>query len=78
MFEGRWRNMDTQHALSMVSQTPKVGDLINEFKRCGSQGDHFGRMLRAEDIRLARWDGQSEDGKRHAQQQPKGAEVFPF
>ena len=70
--------MDTQQALATVSDRPKVGDLINEFKRAGSQGDHFGRMTRAEDVRLARWDGQSEDGKKHAEDMPEGKEVFPF
>lgn len=70
--------MDTQQAIVEVTERPKVGDLINEFKRNGSQGDQFGRMLRAEDTRLARWDGQSEDGKKHAADQPDGDEVFPW
>jgi hypothetical protein len=70
--------MDTQQAIVQVSDRPKVGDLITEFKRNGSQGDQFGRMLRAEDTRLARWDGQSEDGKKHAADQPDGDEVFPW
>lgn len=70
--------MDTQAAIIEASDRPKVGDLIVEFRRNGSQGDQFGRMLRAEDVRLARWDGQSEDGKKHAAQQPDGDEVFPW
>jgi hypothetical protein len=70
--------MDTQQAIVQVSDRPKVGDLITEFKRNGSQGDQFGRMMRAEDTRLARWDGQSEDGKKHAADQPDGDEVFPW
>jgi hypothetical protein len=70
--------MDTQQAIVEVTDRPKVGDLILEFKRNGSQGDQFGRMLRAEDVRLARWDGQSEDGKKHAKDQPDGDEVFPW
>lgn len=71
--------MDTQETIVRVGDgSPKVGDLITEFKRNGSQGDQFGRMLRAEDTRLARWDGQSEDGKKHAKDQPDGDEVFPW
>jgi hypothetical protein len=70
--------MDTQSSLVQVTDRPKVGDLIIEFRRNGSQGDQFGRMLRAEDTRLARWDGQSEDGKKHAADQPDGDEVFPW
>jgi len=70
--------VDTQQAIVQVSDRPKVGDLITEFKRNGSQGDQFGRMMRAEDTRLARWDGQSEDGKKHAKDQPDGDEVFPW
>lgn len=70
--------MDTQQSIVQVSDRPKVGDLITEFKRNGSQGDQFGRMMRAEDTRLARWDGQSEDGKKHAKDQPDGADVFPW
>ena len=34
--------MDTQQAIVQVSDRPKVGDLINEFKRNGSQGDSRG------------------------------------
>lgn len=70
--------MDTQQAIVEVTDRPKVGDLIIEFKRNGSHGDQFGRMLRAEDTRLARWDGQSEDGKKHAAAEPDGRDVFPW
>jgi hypothetical protein len=69
---------DTQNTIVEISTAPKVGDLITEFKRNGSQGDQFGRMMRAEDVRLARWDGQSEDGKKHAKDLPDGEEVFPW
>lgn len=70
--------MDTQQTIVQVSDRPHVGDLIKEFQRNGSQGDQFGRMMRAEDVRLARWDGQSEDGKKHAVDQPDGEDVFPW
>lgn len=70
--------MDTQSAITEVSDRPKVGDLITEFKRNGSQSDQFGRMTRAEDVRLARWTGQSEDGKKHAAAEPDGNDVFPW
>lgn len=70
--------MDTQQAIVQVTERPKVGDLITEFRRNGSQGDQFGRMLRAEDVRLARWEGQSNDGKKHAHDLPDGKEVFPW
>lgn len=70
--------MDTQETIVHVSDRPRVGDLINEFKRNGSQGDQFGRMVRAEDTRLARWDGQSDDGKKHAEDLPEGETVFPW
>lgn len=70
--------MDTQEVIVKVSERPKVGALIEEFRRNGSQGDQFGRMLRAEDVRLARWEGQSNDGKKHAHDMPDGKEVFPW
>lgn len=69
---------DTQSSIVLVSDRPNVGDLINEFKRSGSHGDHFGRMRTAEDTRLARWDGQSPDGKKHAEALSEGDEPFPW
>lgn len=71
--------MDTQDALVHVGDgSPKVSELITEFKRNGSQGDSFGRMAMAEEVRLARWAGQSEDGKKHAANMPEGKDPFPW
>jgi hypothetical protein len=71
--------MDTQSTLSKVNpDSVQVGELIVEFKRCGAQGDHFGRIQSTEDTRLSRWVGQSEDGKKHAASMPDGKEVFPW
>ena len=70
--------MDNQTTLSNVSTELRVGELINEFKRCGSQGDHFGRVTAGEDVRLSRWVGQSDDGKKHAEDLPDGKEAFPW
>ena len=71
--------MDTQEILSKVGDgSPKVSELILEFKRNGSQGDAYGRMTNAEEVRLARWPGQSDDGKKHAANLAEGKEPFPW
>jgi hypothetical protein len=71
--------MDTQETLVKVGDgSPKVSELITEFKRNGSQGDSFGRMAMAEESRLNRWSGQSEDGKKHAANMPEGKDPFPW
>lgn len=70
--------MDAQSTLSKVSADPQIGELINEFKRCGGQGDHYSRFRSSEDVRLARWNGQSTDGKKHAEDLPDGKEAFPW
>ena len=72
-------NLDLQSTLSQVSEQPAVGHLVSEFKRCGTQGDHYGRLTRTEDVRLSRWDGQSDDGKKHAEALGgDNKEVFPW
>ena len=71
--------MDTQELLVTVGDgSPQVSRLITEFKRNGSQGDSFGRMAMAEETRLSKWAGQSDDGKKHAANMPEGKDPFPW
>ena len=72
--------MTTEHndALVFTSDRPNVSEIIKEFQSCGQQGDYFNRSTVAENTRFARWSGQSDDGKKHAENLDEGEEVFPF
>lgn len=65
-------------ALVTADDKPKVSALTEEFKRAGAQGDHCGRLRLSEDVRLAQWEGQSVDGKKHDELQPDGKPAFPW
>ena len=52
--------------------------LISEFRTAGMQGDFWQRMSTADDTRLARWDGQSDDGKKHDNMLEEGKPAFPW
>lgn len=52
--------------------------LLREFRAAGTSGDYWARQQSAEDTRLARWDGQSDDGKKWDKNLPEGQKAFPW
>lgn len=52
--------------------------LLSEFKNAGMGGDFWERQQIADDVRLARWDAQSDDGKKWDVNQPAGKKAFPW
>jgi hypothetical protein len=73
--------METDDAINEASDTPKVKELIEDYKRC-SPWDGYGwnRLTTNEEIRYAVWAGQTPDGKKNdvaLVAAGKGA-AFPF
>jgi len=64
--------------LVFASETPDIGYLIEEYQRSVQNGGNIANMNQNDDIRFARWAGQSEDGKKHSVDRPEGDPAFPF
>ena len=65
-------------SLAVADDAPRVGELNKEFQRCGTTGNYLHRVEGSEAIRLALWDGQSDDGLKHAENIAEGKNVFPW
>jgi hypothetical protein len=57
---------------------PDVGYLFQEFQRSLNHGSNTARVIDNDNIRFARWEGQSGDGKKHSDMRPDGDPAFPF
>ena len=64
--------------LVFASDTPDIGYLYMEFQRSTQNGGNTANIAENDDIRLARWAGQTHDGKKHSESLPDGEPAFPF
>ena len=64
--------------LAYHSRKPDIQFLLNEYQRSAFFGTMVSKMNYADDIRLARWPGQTDDGKKHSYARPNGDPAFPF
>jgi hypothetical protein len=64
--------------LAIASDTPQVGELLAEYNRSMINAAQGNLVTKFDDIRFARWDGQSEDGKKHSDVRPEGDPAWPF
>lgn len=64
--------------LVFASETPDIQELQSEFDRSLTNGGNISRINSNDDIRLARWEGQSDDGKKYSRNQRDGEGAFPF
>jgi hypothetical protein len=64
--------------LVFASDTPDIGYLYSEFQRSTQNGGNTANIAENDDIRLARWAGQTSDGKKHSESLPEGEPAFPF
>jgi len=64
--------------LVFASDTPDIGYLYQEFQRSTQNGGNTANIAENDDIRLARWAGQTHDGKKHSESLPDGEPAFPF
>jgi hypothetical protein len=60
------------------TDTPDIGYLNDELQRSLYNGGNVARLNSNDDIRFARWEGQSDDGKKHQANLPEGETIFPF
>ena len=67
-----------QDKLVFASDTPDIQELQSEFDRSLTNGGNISRINSNDDIRLARWEGQSDDGKKYSRNQRDGEGAFPF
>jgi hypothetical protein len=64
--------------LVFASDTPDIGYLYQEYQRSTQNGGNTANISRNDDIRLARWADQTNDGKKHSETMPEGEPAFPF
>jgi hypothetical protein len=74
MSEQFWINgMDK---IAKASDEPDVHYLNDELHRCLFYGGNMSRLTTSDDQRMCRWEGQSDDGRKH--EDSLGFEPFPF
>ena len=64
--------------LAIASVIPHVGDLMDEYNRSMVNAAQGNLVTRFDDIRFARWQGQTDDGKKHSESRPEGSPAWPF
>jgi len=64
--------------LAIATNVPDVGDLLSEYNRAMINSTQGNLTTKFDDIRFARWAGQSEDGKKHSNLRNDGDPAWPF
>jgi len=64
--------------LAKAGDKPEVAELVSEFRRAISDGYSLTRLADNDEIRYAKWDGQSTDGKKYSKNLNEGNKAFPF
>ena len=64
--------------LAKAGDTPDVTELTREFRRSISDGYSLNRLADNDEIRYAKWSGQSTDGKKYSSNMNEGSKAFPF
>ena len=58
-------------------EKPDVPELAKEYVRSLHDGYSLTKVSEADNVRLTRWDGQSDDGKKHSENLNEGKQAFP-
>jgi hypothetical protein len=64
--------------LAYHERKPDIQTLLSEYERSAYHGTMVSKMSWADDVRYARWAGQTDDGKKHSWARPDGDPAFPF
>jgi hypothetical protein len=64
--------------LAYHERKPDINTLLEEYERSAYHGTMVSKMSWADDVRYARWAGQTDDGKKHSWARPEGDPAFPF
>ena len=69
---------NNEDELVFASNTPNIPYLYSEYQRSTQNGGNTANIAENDDIRLARWAGQTDDGKKHSENRMNGDGAFPF
>jgi len=64
--------------LVFASKDPHVGDLLSEYNRSMVNSSQGNLVTKFDNIRFARWTGQTDDGKKHSENRPESSPAWPF
>lgn len=64
--------------LVFATDTPDILYLYQEFQRSTINGSNTTNISENDNIRLAKWEGQTDDGKKHSENRQNGDGAFPF
>lgn len=64
--------------LAFASKDPHVGDLLSEYNRSMVNSSQGNLVTKFDNIRFARWTGQTDDGKKHSENRPENSPAWPF
>ena len=70
--------MNEYDKLADAVDVPQITELQREYRRSIDDGYSLQRMNENDDVRFARWSGQSSDGKKHSANLNQGQQAFPF
>jgi hypothetical protein len=65
-------------SLAIASSVPNIGDLMGEYNRAMVNSSQGNLVTKFDNIRFARWSGQTDDGKKHSESRPEGSPAWPF
>jgi hypothetical protein len=69
---------DNADPLAYASDRPNVGELLLEYQRSINNSTQGDAVSRFDNVRFARWDGQTDDGKKWSDSRPEGSPAWPF
>lgn len=65
-------------SLAIASDVPPIADLLSEYNRSMVNSSQGNLVTKFDNIRFARWAGQTDDGKKHSENRPEGSPAWPF
>jgi len=71
-------NSPTTDPTAQASDTPDIGNLTKEYNESLYNGSSLDRLAALDDVRYCRWDGQSDDGKKHSDVRGDGNPAMPW
>jgi len=72
------KNNVNQDGFVFATNEPDIRYLYSEYNRSTQNGGNVANIMQNDDIRLARWAGQTIDGKKHSENRMEGDSAFPF
>jgi hypothetical protein len=64
--------------LAHASELPDVQELVSEFRRSLYNGGNTVEMVESDNLRYCKWDGQTNDGKKHSENRKHNDPAMPF